>query len=316
MKHAEKVLASVECKQSAARSRIVASWSRSALHYGLDPSLRRSQEVETLSELSTRREKSDLLLHVAGKQLDQLFNLVGASGCSVVLTDREGYILDQRSRSAESHDFAGWGLLPGANWSEGREGTNGIGTCLAEQRNVIIHRDQHFFPKNIDMTCIGSPIYGSLGELLGALDVSSARVDKTESMNSLLANTVEQAAKQIEAANFCAAYAGERIVIVGASSGNNCALVAINSDDCIVGATRGARKIMGWACDGELQPVAATDFFDDTGDLRGFNRAERTAVVKAITRANGNISNAAKALGVGRATLYRRMKRLGIRRED
>ncbi|WP_340426311.1 helix-turn-helix domain-containing protein [Yoonia sp. GPGPB17] len=36
--------------------------------------------------------------------------------------------------------------------------------------------------------------------------------------------------------------------------------------------------------------------------------------MKAIIRADGNMSVAAKALGVGRATLYRRMNRLGIKR--
>ena len=40
--------------------------------------------------------------------------------------------------------------------------------------------------------------------------------------------------------------------------------------------------------------------------------ARDDAVVRALARADGNVSEAARALGVGRATLYRRMKRLGI----
>ncbi|HHY02853.1 MAG TPA: helix-turn-helix domain-containing protein, partial [Paracoccus sp.] len=36
------------------------------------------------------------------------------------------------------------------------------------------------------------------------------------------------------------------------------------------------------------------------------------AVVRALTRSGGNVTAAARALGVGRATLYRRMRRLGI----
>lgn len=316
MRHAEKVLASVESGHSAAKSRIAASWYRSALHHGLDPSKRREQFVATERELKSRRDGSDLLLRVAEQKLDQLFSLVGLSGCTVVLTDAAGIILDQRSRDAEAEDFAGWGLLPGANWSEGFEGTNGIGTCLAEGRNVVIHRDQHFFPKNIAMSCIGSPIYGATGQLSGALDVSSARSTQTEGLNSLIANTVEQTAKQIEIANFCAAFASERIVMAGEATGDESALVAINQDDCIVGATRAARSLLGWAMDGDLKPIAATDLFAGDDALRGFNRGEKAAVVKAITRANGNVSEAAKALGVGRATLYRRMKRLGIRRNS
>lgn len=35
-------------------------------------------------------------------------------------------------------------------------------------------------------------------------------------------------------------------------------------------------------------------------------------MIRALARAEGNVSAAARALGVGRATLYRRMARLGI----
>jgi transcriptional regulator of acetoin/glycerol metabolism len=34
--------------------------------------------------------------------------------------------------------------------------------------------------------------------------------------------------------------------------------------------------------------------------------------MRALSRAQGNVSAAARALGIGRATLYRRMARLGI----
>lgn len=314
MRHSDRVLASIESKQSAAKSRIAASWRRSYEHYGLDPTKSRKQNIATDHELRTLRDDSGGLLHVARARIDQLFGLVGASGCTVVLTNADGYILDQRSSDADSNDFTSWGLRQGANWSESTQGTNGIGTCLAEGRHMIIHRDQHFFSNNIAMSCIGSPIYGAQGELIGALDVSSARLDQTEALNNLIAATVAQTAKQIETETFRATYVNERVVIAADTSLDQSALVAVNSDDCIVGATRAARKLFGWAGDGDLKPVAATDLFVGDSDHRGFNRAEKAAVVKAITRADGNMSAAAKALGIGRATLYRRMKRLGITR--
>ena len=40
--------------------------------------------------------------------------------------------------------------------------------------------------------------------------------------------------------------------------------------------------------------------------------AERAELKRAILRANGNMSEAARSLGVGRATLYRRLNRLGM----
>jgi sigma-54 dependent transcriptional regulator, acetoin dehydrogenase operon transcriptional activator AcoR len=40
--------------------------------------------------------------------------------------------------------------------------------------------------------------------------------------------------------------------------------------------------------------------------------AEREAIFKALQAANGNKSEAAAVLGIGRTTLYRRIRQLGI----
>ncbi|EJL50656.1 transcriptional activator of acetoin/glycerol metabolism, partial [Rhizobium sp. CF122] len=40
--------------------------------------------------------------------------------------------------------------------------------------------------------------------------------------------------------------------------------------------------------------------------------AERAALVRALSRSSGNVSQAAVALGMSRATLHRKMKRLNL----
>jgi transcriptional regulator of acetoin/glycerol metabolism len=42
------------------------------------------------------------------------------------------------------------------------------------------------------------------------------------------------------------------------------------------------------------------------------NNSERDRLVEALRRANGNRSEAARLLGIGRATLYRKLSALGI----
>ncbi|MEL6643818.1 MAG: GAF domain-containing protein [Pseudomonadota bacterium] len=316
MRHAQRVLACLESDQAAATSRLAASWRRSYERHGIDPFRRAPQHVATSSELRERKQKADQFLSVAGPMLDNLFSLVGASGCSVVLTDADGFVLEQRCRNADARSFQNWGLCQGAVWSEDFEGTNGIGTCLAERRAVTIHRDQHYLPKNIAMTCIGVPIHGAKGKLIGVLDVSSARSDQTNAVNKLIAATVKDAALKIETENFRAHFPNKRVVLAGHGDVDQGALVAISSDDCIVGATRAARKLFNWELEHDLKPVAATDIFEEDKGVSGFVRGEKAAIIKAITRANGNVSAAAKSLGIGRATLYRRMNRLGIARSD
>lgn len=280
--------------------------------HGLDPAQDAAKERMDDAELRARRQSAEHFLLIAGPRLDHLFQLVGQSGCAVLLCDASGIVLDQRCSEADRDAFSRWGLSEGADWSEAAEGTNGIGTCLAENRSLIIHRDEHFLARNIAMSCIDAPIHGPDGKLAGALDVSSARSDQTEAFNRLIAAMVVQTARQIEADSFTAAYPKMRIVQADADSTEAANLLAVDADDIVVGATRGARKVYGMAATGPITPVPATDLFGRDDGLRGFEKAERAAVIRALTRAGGNVSEAARSLGVGRATLYRRMNRLAI----
>ena len=285
--------------------------------HGLDPA--QPPQLRRLSgpELADRSARLDEFLAVARPQLDQLFQLVCPTGCNVLLTDAEGIVLDQRVNESDAATFRHWGLWRGTDWSEQAEGTNGIGTCLAEGRQVTIHRDEHFYARNTGLSCMDAPIWGPDGRLVGALDVSSARADHTERWNALIAAQVAQSARQIEAAFFRASFPGARIItaqIADQMGGADDALllVAVDRDDLAIGANRAARRAYGLEREGKLRPRPASDLFGREDEVTGFEKAERAAVIRALARAEGNVSAAARALGVGRATLYRRMQRLGI----
>ncbi|EAP76753.1 GAF domain-containing protein [Roseovarius nubinhibens] len=310
-RHIETVLAAVQSGRAAARSALAASWWRSLEKHGLDPGRTEGVVLEG-RELAERRARHDHFLHVAAPKLDQLYTLVGSSGCGVVLTDAAGVILDRRCGDGDRGVFDGWGLRNGADWSEAREGTNGIGTCIAEERQVTIHRDEHFLARNIGMSCLDAPIFGADGQLLGALDVSSARADQTAGVNRLIAATVAQTAQAIEAEYFRASFPGARIVVAAEGEGALSTLLAVDGDDLVVGATRAARRAFGLEPRGTLRPRPASDVIGGEAGPRGLERAERAALKRALARADGNVSAAARALGIGRATLYRRMKRLGL----
>ena len=310
--HVEKVIEATESNSGAARSRLVASWRRSIDKHGLDPGHR--AEVQRLGDrqLADHRDRAGDLLSIARPQMDQLFRLVGQSGCTVLLTNADGVVLDHRCTAGDAQVFRSWGLWQGTDWSERAEGTNGIGTCLAEDRQVIIHRDEHFLARNVGMSCMDAPIYGAAGQLVGALDVSSARADQTEDFNRLIAAMVAQTARQIEAEAFRAAFPKARILLADGDDGPSTKLLAVDKDDIVIGATRGARKAFGLAPSGDFKSRPASDLFGAEDGPTGFEKAERAAMVRALSRAGGNVSQAARALGIGRATLYRRMKRLGI----
>jgi transcriptional regulator of acetoin/glycerol metabolism len=310
--HIAKVLSAAQSASAPARSRLFASWRRSIAVHGLDPGDPAPAERIEAAALSSRRQAMEQLLQVAAPKLDQLYGLVGQSGCAVLLCDSDGVVLDQRCRDADREVFQSWGLWQGADWSEAAEGTNGIGTCLAEKRALIIHREEHFLARNTAMSCMDAPIYGPDGQIVGVVDVSSARSEQTEAFNRLIGAMVAQTARQIEADTFRATYGRARILHADADDSDAATLLAVDSDDIVIGATRGARKAFGMNVTGPITQVPASDLFGRGDGLRGFEKAERSALIRALTRAGGNVSQAARELGVGRATLYRRMKRLGI----
>lgn len=253
------------------------------------------------------------LVRVAGSRVEDLLRMIGHTGRAVFLTDSDGLVLLGRARAADDPLFEQAGLVAGADWSEARQGTNGIGTCLTEVRPVIIHRDQHYFAQNTAMSCIDAPVFSPDGGLIAALDVSSARADETEGFNQLIGAMLTKVAFQIETDLFRDAYAGRRIVQVDNDDANP-VLVAVDRDDVVIGATRAARKRFGMTMVDSLRPVLLQDLSGQ--DPVGLQGAERAVIVQALTRNGGNASAAARELEIGRATLYRRMKRLGIKEAD
>ncbi|MFV0382821.1 GAF domain-containing protein [Paracoccus sp. (in: a-proteobacteria)] len=308
--HAEFV---AEQSQSAsAVSAVVSSWRRSMEKYGLDPADGRRPDKLTEAALKDRRGGTGLLLHVAAPQLDQLFALVGLSGCNVLLTDAQGVVLAHRVRAGDAAQFDEWGLSEGFDWSEAAQGTNGIGTCLAEARPLTIDRDEHFHTRNTGMSCTDAPVWGPDGRLIAALDVSSVRAPAQDGHARLIEALVMQTARAIETLLFRASFPKARIVVASDDSLPLAALIAVDADDLTIGATRGARRLLGLEREGALRPRPAGDLLHRDDGMRGFDKGERTAIMRALARSDGNVSAAARALGIGRATLYRRMARLGL----
>ncbi len=60
-----------------------------------------------------------------------------------------------------------------------------------------------------------------------------------------------------------------------------------------------------------MKPTPASDLLG--GDAREhFDGVQRSVLQRALLRSQGNVSAAAKALGVSRATLHRKLKRFDI----
>jgi transcriptional regulator of acetoin/glycerol metabolism len=91
-------------------------------------------------------------------------------------------------------------------------------------------------------------------------------------------------------------------------------LLAIDADDLVIGATRAARLALGLVVDRAFRPVPAADLLGVPEDaIEQLGDVQRGVLQRALLRADGNVSAAAKALGVSRATLHRKLKRFDLR---
>jgi transcriptional regulator of acetoin/glycerol metabolism len=295
--HAEIVQSVVASSSALGRAGFAASWRRSLIHHKIDPGTPQPSERLSESEMRARREASGLLVQIATPVLDRLARAACDAGCTVLLSDASGLVLDERVRAGDARDFHASDLAPGTNWSEGAQGTNGIGTCLAEGRPVVVWRDQHFRATNTGLTCMGAPVFGATGELAGVIDVSSARGDMTEGYARLVALTVQDAAQRIEADLFRASYDGARILSTGAgeTAPQGVMLLALDRDDL----------------DAQIGRLPANDLLE-LGLRGGLEEAQRAEMARALARSGGNVSAAARDLGIGRATFYRKAKALGL----
>ena len=312
--HVDRIQSAIS-SNGAAKSALIASWQRSACFHKLDPARRNPPERLTESEFRTAREEVEPLIQVVQPSLDRLYYSVGGAGCCVLLADRNGVPVERRGALGDDATFFDWGLWPGAIWSEDSEGTNGIGTCLVEQRALTIHRDQHFYARNALLSCASAPLYDHEGHLVAALDVSSCRPELIDNFVNLIATAVSDAAARIEAECFRLAYPDARILVVPVPDKMGKALIAVDQDDLVVGATRVACLALGisQACLQKSLPAAELMNMSSTV-TENLAAAERGVLQRALARAEGNVTAAAEALGMSRATFYRKLRRLDLHR--
>jgi len=176
VEHVNRVRSVVQSRNGSGRigaaSRITESWIRCLDEYRLDPGTCAEPEVVPAAELRERQERLADVQAVAKVEMANLYQQLAGSGYAIMLTDREGVLLNYFGDPAFTHAASRSGLMPGAVWSERAQGTNGMGTCLFERRPVTVHQDEHYLSRNTGLSCAAAPIFDHEGELVGVLDAS------------------------------------------------------------------------------------------------------------------------------------------------
>jgi AraC-like DNA-binding protein len=222
---------------------VTPSWRRCTDELLVSPDSLAVPHIVTESELKVFREPlAKALLH-AHEEIDRLYAIVRQESYVVLLCNIDGVAIYHRGDQALADQFKYWGIWLGGVWSEKIEGTNGIGTCIAEQRPVLVHRDQHLRTRHIGLTCAGAPIFDPHGRMALVLDASSMTSNQSHPM--VLAAT-KVAARGIEERLFRDWFQKVWTIAAAPFDDSDLALLlAVDTDLRIVGADRAARTTLG-----------------------------------------------------------------------
>ncbi|MEP6503932.1 MAG: sigma 54-interacting transcriptional regulator, partial [Betaproteobacteria bacterium] len=190
LEHANRI---IEVVQRGARSltsdAVAHSWARCLNEHGLDPSQKRRPPVLSHAELPGRRSRMADVIDCARYEMTTLYQQMGDPESAVVLTDVQGVILHMVCSQEFERMAQPLGLEVGAVWSEAEAGTNGMGTCAAEARPVVVQQTDHFLSQYTGLTCSAVPIYDPEGNMTAVLDVSSSSSQAQQHLLVLLGMT-------------------------------------------------------------------------------------------------------------------------------
>ena len=320
------------------------SWRR-CLEAGLRPQQRVAFDLIPAQAMPRLHEEHHALVKAARPTLERIGHALASTRYFAVLTNQHGVVVDAHGPIDRGDPRAHLITRVGVDLSERAVGTSAIGAALGELHPVWLHRGEHFFDDTSCYSCAGAPVFGPDGRSVGMLDLTGIDAQERPELKHL----VQQAARSIGNALTLAQphrlllrvnWPGRKL---GADEDG---LVTVDTDGWVCGCNGAAREMIPPLqvaghrvhCS-ELFAQAWEPLFDAAtraqpapleialwSGLRlavlpvpqGAHAAETAAplrdveialIRRAVAEARGNVTDAAKALGISRATVYRKLGR-------
>ena len=274
-----------------ARDRIILdSWARCVHQHRLDPTRMCEPLILPSHQLREHQERIEDLLHIARHGLETLYQQVAGMGYCLLLTDARGVTVDFIGDLTLDASLRRAGLYLGADWSEERAGTCGVGTAIATGQALTVHLDDHFDATHIPLTCTTSPVFDPLGQLTAVLDISALSSPHNKDSQHLALQLVKMYAGLIENANFLQRYRRDWILRLNESPEfvdvNPRYLLALDAAGRVIGHNRAAQRLL--ETEAHALPVLGQPFerlfdarFEELGRFVPFRPSNQRALTVA-----------------------------------
>ena len=171
------------------------SWQR-CLASGQQPGEPVAFDVVSPQRLRHTTEANHDLIEAARPVLDTLGRAMAHTRYFAILTNAQGVVVDVNGPIDRSDRRANLITRIGVDLSEPSVGTTAIGAALIEQQPVWLHRGEHFFAETAVYSCAGAPLFGPDGQCAGMLDLTGIEAIERPELRHLVvqsARSIENA---------------------------------------------------------------------------------------------------------------------------
>ncbi|MEO6298422.1 MAG: sigma 54-interacting transcriptional regulator [Paracoccaceae bacterium] len=154
------------------RSMIYQSWLRST-STGIKPEQYAAPTLDSVPQARKSKHDNSDLRRATQESLMHIGGMLSGAEAILLLTDRDGVILDTVGDTSTLDKANRINLRVGGIWSEQASGTNGIGTALWAGQPVFVHGEEHFCEGMKAWSCACAPIRDPVDRsIIGAINLS------------------------------------------------------------------------------------------------------------------------------------------------
>jgi PAS domain S-box-containing protein len=156
------------------REEIIQKSHKRSAEYGIEKERVSSRKILKADEVSKNIEINKGLIKIAEPFMKVLYDFLMGSGFFIILTDREGCILNVVGDRNVEMAAAEMNMVVGAYMDEKSIGTNAMGTAISENSPIQISATEHFIAAYHKWTCSAAPIHSENGEIVGTLNLTGS----------------------------------------------------------------------------------------------------------------------------------------------
>lgn len=321
------------------------SWRR-CLQNGRRPQERIGFDQVPETRMRRIAEENHELVSAARPVLQQLGRAIASTRYFAILTNDEGVVIDAHGPIDRGDPRAAVIARIGVDLSERSVGTSAIGAALSELQPVWLHRGEHFFQDTSCYSCAGAPLFGPDGRCVGMLDLTGIDAAERPELKHLVTQSARSIENALTLArphllvlrlNWPGRLLGE----------DDDGLLCLDGEGWVTGSNGAARQMLAALANPAQGPVHCSELFaqpweplfdlarqadpspvevplwsglrlsclaQPAGEARATAGAhlplrdvEIALIRKAVREARGNVMEAARALGISRATVYRKL---------